>query len=91
MAVKKSIHHFRLYLKPIKFLVRTYLKIMLGMINLNKDLADNNARMLRWVAWLDSYDFDIKPKPGYLDFLADLLTREAPYLERKDALWSHVI
>lgn len=46
LIVKKSISYFNIYLKPIKFLVRTNLKIISGMIKENRELADNNVHIM---------------------------------------------
>ena len=39
-------------------------------------MAENNSRILKWFIWLSNFDFDIVYKPGYLNCLADMLTRE---------------
>ena len=39
-------------------------------------MAENNSRILKWFIWLNNFDFDIVYKPGYLNCLADMLTRE---------------
>ncbi len=46
------------------------------MINANRELANNNVRIIRWAVWLEGYDFGIEHNPGYLNCVADLLTRE---------------
>ena len=39
-------------------------------------MAENSSRILKWFIWLSNFDFDIVYKPGYLNCLADMLTRE---------------
>ena len=39
-------------------------------------MAENNSRILKWFVWLQNFDFDIVYKPGHLNCLADMLTRE---------------
>lgn len=63
LAVKKVIHHYKLYLKPSRFLVRTNLKIMPGMLKLKCLLTDSHSRIHKWITWIENFDFDIKYKP----------------------------
>ena len=77
LAVKNGIKKYRLFLKPVHFIVRTDLKHMKGMLTNRRFLEQGNNRVLRWSLWLDGYDFDIEYKPGKENCLADLLTREA--------------
>jgi hypothetical protein len=77
LAVKNGIKKYRLFLKPVHFIVRTDLKHMKGMLTNRRLLEQGNNRVLRWSLWLDGYDFDIEYKPGKENCLADLLTREA--------------
>ena len=76
LAVKKVVQHFRLYLKPVKFVIRTDLKIMPGIFKNENLMAENNARILKWFVWLQNFDFELVYKPGYLNCLADMLSRE---------------
>ena len=76
MAVKKTIQHFILFLKPVRFIIRTDLKIMPGIFKNENLMAENRSRILKWFIWLSNFDFDIVYKPGYLKCLADMLTRE---------------
>jgi len=39
-------------------------------------MAKNNSRILKWFVWLQNFDFEIIYKPGYLNCLADMLSRE---------------
>ena len=39
-------------------------------------MAENSYRILKWFLWLQNFDFDIIYKPGYLNCVADMLTRE---------------
>ena len=39
-------------------------------------MAENSSRILKWFIWLSNFDFDIVYKLGYLNCLADMLTRE---------------
>jgi len=39
-------------------------------------MAENNARILKWFVWFHNFDYEIVYKPGYLNCLADMLTRE---------------
>ena len=77
LAVKKTVQHFILFLKPVKFVIRTDLKIMPGMFKNETLMAENSSQILKWFAWLSSFDFEIIHKPGYLNCLADMLTRES--------------
>lgn len=65
-------------------MVRTDLKIMSGMIKENCEPIDNNVCIMRWVVWLDKYDFAIEHKPGYLNCVEDLRTCEAVDLQHKE-------
>ena len=77
LAVKKTVQHFILFLKPVKFIIRTDLKIMPGMLKNENVMAENNSRILKWFIWLSNFDYEIVYKPGYLNCLADMLTRES--------------
>ena len=48
---------------------------MLGIFKNENLMAENNSRILKWFIWLSNFDFDIVYKPGYLNCLADMLTR----------------
>ena len=76
LAVKKTVNHFILFLKPVRFTIRTDLKIIPGILKNEKIMAENNSRILKWFIWLSNFDYDIVYKPGYLNCLADMLTRE---------------
>ena len=39
-------------------------------------MAENSGRILKSFIWLSNFDIDIVYKPGYLNCLADMLTRE---------------
>ena len=39
-------------------------------------MAENSSRILKWFIWLSNFDFDIVYKPGHLNCLTDMLTRE---------------
>ena len=78
-------NHFILFLKPVRFIIRTDLKIMPGIFRNENLMAENNSRILKWFIWLSNFDFDIVYKPGYLNCLVDMLTREQSE-ERKPAL-----
>ena len=84
LAVKKTVNHFKLYLKPVKFIIRTDLKIMPGIFKNENLMAENNSRILKWFIWLQNFDFEIVYKPGYLNCVADMLTREE--LQEKPSL-----
>jgi hypothetical protein len=77
LAVKNGIKKFKLFLKPIHFTVRTYLKHMKGMLSNQQLLEQGNNIILRWSLWLDGFDFDTQYKPRKVNYIADLLTREA--------------
>ena len=76
LAVKKTVQHFILFLKPVRFIIRTDLKIMSGIFKNENLMAENSSRILKWFIWISNFDFDIVYKPGYLNCLADMLTRE---------------
>jgi len=84
LAVKKTVNHFKLYLKPVKFIIRTDLKIMPGIFKNENLMAENSSRILKWFLWLQNFDFEIVYKPGYLNCVADMLTREE--LQEKPSL-----
>ena len=48
LAVKKIVQHFILFLKPVKFIIRTDLKIMPVMLKNENVMAKNNSRILKW-------------------------------------------
>jgi hypothetical protein len=77
LAVKNGIKKFRLFLKPVHFIVRTDLKHRKGMLFNQCLLEQGNTRTLRWSLWLDGFDFEIHYKPGKDNCIADLLMREA--------------
>ena len=39
-------------------------------------MVENSSMILKWLPWLQNFDFDIVYKPGYLNCVADMLTRE---------------
>jgi hypothetical protein len=84
LAVKNGIKKFRIFLKPVHFIVRTDLKHMKGMLTNHRLLEQGNNRVLRWSLWLDGFDFEIHYKPGKENCLADLLTREASPVKQND-------
>ena len=47
LAVKKTVAHFILFLKPVKFIIRTDLKIMPGIFKNENLMAENNSRILK--------------------------------------------
>ena len=47
LAVKKTIHHFILFLKPVKFVIRTDLKIMPGIFKNENLMAENSISILK--------------------------------------------
>ena len=77
LAVKKTVMHFKLFLKPVKFIIRTDLKIMPSILRNESLMAENSSRILKWFSWLRSFDYEIVYKLGYLNFLADMLTKES--------------
>ena len=76
VAVKKTVNHFKLYLKLVKFIVRTDLKIIPGIFKNENIKAKNSSRILKWFLWLQKFDFEIVYKQGYLNCVVDMLTRE---------------
>jgi hypothetical protein len=89
LAVKLGIKKYRMFLKPVCFIVRTDLKHMKGMLSNHRLLEQGNNRILRWSLWLEGYDFEIEYKPGKENCLADLLTREASPKDKqiKSIIW----
>jgi hypothetical protein len=77
LAVKNGIKRFRLFLKPIQFIVRIDLKHMKGMLSNHKLLEQGNNRVLIWSFWLYFYDLQIEYKPDKDICLTYLLSREA--------------
>ena len=84
LAVKKTVNNFKLFLKPVKFIIRTDLKIMPGIFKNENLMAENSSRILKWFSWLSSFDYEIVYKPGYLNCLADMLTRESAQHQPKE-------
>ena len=39
-------------------------------------MPENSFRILKWFLWLQNFDFEIVYKPGYLNCIANMLTRE---------------
>ena len=39
-------------------------------------MAKNSSRILKWFLWLQNFDLEIVYKPGYLNCVSDMLTRE---------------
>ena len=76
LAVKKSVQHFILFLKPVKFVIRIDLKIMPGIFKNENLMAENSSRILKWFIWLSNFDYEIIYNPCYLNRLAHMLTRE---------------
>ena len=76
LAVKNTVQHFILFLKPVIFVIRIDLKIMPGIFTNENLMAENSSCILKQFIWLSNFDFDIVYKPGYLNCLADMLTRE---------------
>ena len=76
LAVKKTVNHFKLYLKPVKFIIRTDLKIIPGIFKNENLMAKNSSRILKWFLWFQNFDFEIVYKLGYLSCVVDMLTRE---------------
>jgi hypothetical protein len=52
-----KIKKFRMFLKPVHFIVRIDLKHMQGMLSNQRLLEQGNNRILRWSLWLDAFDF----------------------------------
>ena len=65
-----------MFLKSVKFIVRTDLKHMKQMLANKRLLEEGSTRVLRWALWLEGFDFDIVYKSGAENYLADMLTRE---------------
>ena len=63
-------------MKPVKFIIRTNLQIMLGILKNENIVAKNSSRILKWFLWLQNFDFEIVYKPGYLNCVAGMLTSE---------------
>jgi len=76
LAVKRGIQRFKLFLKSVRFLVKTDLKHMKGILSNKKLLEQGNTKVLRCAPWLEVFDFDIVYKSGVENYLADMLTRE---------------
>ena len=47
LVVKKTVQHFILFLKPVKFVIRTDLKIMPGIFKNENLMAENSSRILK--------------------------------------------
>ena len=64
LAVKKTVMHFKLFLKPVKFIIRTDLKIMPDIFKNDNLMAGNSSKILKWFSLLSSFDYEIIYKPG---------------------------
>ena len=49
LAVKKTVQHFILFLKPVRFTIRINLKIMPGIFKNENLMVENNSRILKMV------------------------------------------
>ena len=76
LTIKKAVQHFILFLKLVRFIIQIDLKIMPGIFKNENLMAENSSRILKWFIWLSNFDLDIVYKPGHLNCLADMLTRE---------------
>jgi hypothetical protein len=47
------------------------------MLKSEKLLTESHSRIQNWIIWLDNFDFIVQYKPGLLNCLDDLLTRES--------------
>ena len=47
LAVEKTVQHFILFLKPVKFVIRTDLKIMPGIFKNENMMTENSSRILK--------------------------------------------
>ena len=54
---------------------------MPGILKNESLMAENNSRILKWFLWLSNFDYEIIYKPGYLNYLADMLTKESTQLQ----------
>ena len=54
---------------------------MPGILKNESLMAENKSRILKWFLWLSNFDYEIIYKPGYLNCLADMLTRESAQLQ----------
>lgn len=63
LSVKNNITRFMFFLKPMKFIVRTYLKHMASMLQNESLLEQGNNRIFKWILWIDGYNIDINYKP----------------------------
>ena len=58
LAVKKTIQHFILFLKPVKFVISTDLKTMPRIFKNENLMAENSSRILKWFIWLSNFDYE---------------------------------
>nr|WNH14479.1 reverse transcriptase [Physostegia virginiana caulimovirus 2] len=64
LAVKRGISKFLVYLKPVKFLVRTDNKNFTYFLKNKIDGKDNNGRRVRWQNWFYYFDFEVEHLAG---------------------------
>ena len=76
LAVKKTVQHFISFLKPVKFVIRTDLKIMPRIFKNENLMSENSSRILKWFIWLSNFDYEIIYKPRYLNYFAYMVTKE---------------
>ena len=67
-----GINHFRYYLEGRKFVAEVDNTVVTTLMS----LKNPKARIARWIFGLQDFDFEIKHRPGRMNRLADLLSRD---------------
>ncbi|RYP39740.1 hypothetical protein DL768_010696 [Monosporascus sp. mg162] len=76
-AVLKILRRFRNHIYGVRFVLETDAKVLVAQIN---DLLSSlpGAVLIRWVAWIKMFDFEIRHIPGKKNLAADGLFRKLP-------------
>ena len=72
LAVVDSVCHFEVYLQGTEFKIRTDHKALIAV----KKNAILNSRLIRWSLFLQQFHFNIEHKPGKMNLVTDVLSRQ---------------
>lgn len=60
LAAKKAIKFFYIYVKPVRFILRTDNKCFPTFVKNKFDKSVTQTRLLWWQQWFDMYQFDVE-------------------------------